>query len=225
MLSPRGRCATFDSAADGYVPGEGVVVLLLRRAEDAAAAGNRCQGVILGTAVGHVGGGGGAITAPSIAAERAVITAAAAAAGVTLDSIGYVEAHGTGTALGDPIEIEALAQAFASQGAASGSCLAGSVKTNIGHLEAAAGLAGLLKVLLMLQQRTMVPTLNLDEVNPLIDFVHSPFRPALTTEPWLGTPRRAGISAFGFGGALGHAVVEEAPARAAPGGTTLPSVP
>ncbi|WP_216834432.1 non-ribosomal peptide synthetase [Falsiroseomonas tokyonensis] len=214
MLSARGRCATFDAAADGYVPGEGVVVLLLRRPEDARRDGLRVHGLVLGSATGHVGATR-TVTAPSLAAQREVIQRAARSAGVGLDSLGYVEAHGTGTPLGDPIEMAALAEAFAEAGAQRGGCLVGSAKTNIGHLEPVAGLVGVAKLLVMLRARRIAPTLHLAEPNPLIDFAEGPFRPALVAEDWQpaapGLPLRAGVSAFGFGGALAHAILEEAP--------------
>ncbi|WP_419897672.1 amino acid adenylation domain-containing protein [Roseomonas sp. USHLN139] len=218
MLSPRGRCATFDAEADGYVPGEGVVVLVLRRLAEAEGSGARIQAVLRGSATGHVGGGH-SVTAPSVAAQRRLVAAAAASAGVSLASLSYLEAHGTGTALGDPIEVEALRQAFCDDGAPEGGCGIGSAKTNIGHLEPVAGLAGVAKVLLMLQARRLAPTLNLTRVNPLIDFARGPFRPVLAAAPWEaaeGRPRRAGVSAFGFGGAMAHAILEEAPPPAAP---------
>lgn len=220
MLSPDARCATFDVAANGFVPGEGVVVLLLRRADEAVRDGQSMRGVLLGAAAGHVGGAA-TITAPSIEAERAVIEAAAAAAGIGLDTVGHVEAHGTGTALGDPIEVEAMRQAFAGAGAETGGCWIGSIKTNMGHLESAAGLAGVAKTLVMLESGRIAPTLNLSETNPLIDFPSSPFRPAAAPEDWLPRPgsdgrRRGGVSSFGFGGAVAHAILEDAPETVAP---------
>ncbi len=214
MLSARGRCATFDAAADGYVPGEGVVVLVLRRPAEARRDGLRVHGLVLGSATGHVGATR-TVTAPSLAAQRDVIARAARAAGIGLDSVTYVEAHGTGTPLGDPIEMAALSQAFSESGAAVGSCLVGSAKTNVGHLEPVAGLVGLAKLLVMLRARRIAPTLHLHESNPLIDFVDGPFRPAMVAQDWApaapGLPLRAGVSAFGFGGALAHAILEEAP--------------
>ena len=177
MLSPNGLCRTFDRDADGYVPGEGVVVLLLRRLEDAQRDGDRIHGHVLGSAVNHVGSSR-TITAPSVASQSAVIRRAATEAGIRLDSVSYVEAHGTGTALGDPIEIEALTRAFRQDTDRIGFCRVGSVKTNIGHLEAAAGLAGIVKVLLMMRHGRIVPTLNLENPNPLLDFTTGPFVPA-----------------------------------------------
>ncbi|WP_162150828.1 non-ribosomal peptide synthetase [Methylosinus trichosporium] len=223
MLSASGRCRTFDRDADGYAPGEGVAVALLCREEDATRNGLRLHGRILGTATGHVGSSR-SITAPCVEAQRRVIEAAAQAAGIGLDSVSYVEAHGTGTPLGDPVEIAALGAAF-SAGPRSEPCRVGSVKTNIGHLEAAAGLAGLVKTLLMMRHRRIAPSLHLDSVNPLIDFESGPLRPATRAEPWEAPVLRAGVSAFGFGGANAHAIVEEPPPLVAPapsGATRLP---
>jgi amino acid adenylation domain-containing protein len=213
MLSPDGQCRTFDRDANGYVPGEGVSVLLLCREEDALGQGARLHGRVLGTATSHVGLST-SITAPSVAAQRRVIESAATAAGVGLDTISYIEAHGTGTPLGDPIEIAALSEALGSRATP---CRIGSVKTAVGHLEAAAGLAGVIKVLLMMRERTLAPTLNLDLHNPLIDFATGPLRPVTACEPWEGEVLRAGISAFGFGGTNAHAIIEVvAPPKATP---------
>jgi acyl transferase domain-containing protein/acyl carrier protein len=211
MLSPDGRCKTFDQDANGYVPGEGIAVVLLQRLDQARAAGNRIHGVIRGSAVNH-GGRSATLTAPRVEAQRDVIERAWADARIAAPTLSYIEAHGTGTSLGDPIEIEALTQAFRAQTAARQFCAIGSVKTNIGHLEAAAGLAGLIKVLLMMKHRALPPTLNLSTVNPLIAFEQSALRPALALAPWnppADAARRAGISSFGFGGVNAHVVVEE----------------
>ncbi|WGF87497.1 amino acid adenylation domain-containing protein [Marinivivus vitaminiproducens] len=210
MLSPNGRCRSFDRDADGYVPGEGVCVLLLCREEDALREGRRVHGRLLGTATGHVGVSA-SITAPSVDAQRRVIEGAAAAAGVGLDTVSYIEAHGTGTALGDPIEVAALREALAGAGPRAAACRIGSVKTNIGHLEAAAGLAGIIKVLLMMRERTLVPTLNLERHNPLIDFGDGHLSPVEACEPWDASVLRAGVSAFGFGGTNAHAILEAPP--------------
>ena len=207
MLSPTGACRTFDRDANGYVPGEGVSVMLLCREDLAHQNGYRVHGKILGTATGHVGASD-SITAPSVAAQRRVVEDAAAAAGVDLDTVSYIEAHGTGTPLGDPIEIAALTEALTGNGQRASPCLIGSVKTSIGHLEAAAGLAGVTKVLLMMRHRTIVPTLNLVHTNPLIDFEIGPLRPASETTRWTAPIMRAGISGFGFGGTNAHAIVE-----------------
>ena len=218
MLSPAGRCATFDADADGYVPGEGVAVLLLQPLADALAQGNHIHGVLAGSAVNH-NGGARTITAPSLSAQRDVILDAYRDAGFTPDTVTYVEAHGTGTSLGDPIEVEALTRAFRRHTRDKNFCKLGSVKTNIGHLEAAAGLAGVIKVLLMMAHRRVVPTLNLKTPNPIIQFRGSPFSPALKGGPFRsrrrGLPLRAGVSSFGFGGVNAH-VLLQAPPRQKP---------
>ncbi|MGE0417203.1 MAG: polyketide synthase, partial [Acetobacteraceae bacterium] len=207
MLSPTGQCRTFDQDANGYVPGEGVAVLLLCREPEARRDGARIHGHVLGTATGHVGPSD-SITAPSVAAQRRVIEDAAASAGIGLDSVSYVEAHGTGTPLGDPIEIAALSEALTAAGPRAEPCRIGSVKTSIGHLEAAAGLAGVIKVLLMMRHKMLAPTLNLDHDNPLIDFRDGPLRPVRALSPWDAPRPRAGVSAFGFGGTNAHAILE-----------------
>jgi polyketide synthase PksN len=212
MLSPQGRCKTFDARADGYVPGEGVAVLLLRRHADARDDHNRVHGLVTGSAVNH-NGRTPSLTAPSIPAQVEVIRGAQRAAGVDASEIQYVEAHGTGTSLGDPIEVAALARAFGAPAKGALACRLGSVKTNLGHLEAAAGLAGLAKVLLMMKHGAFVPTLGVEEPNPLIDLEASPFALCLERGDWPrpdAAPRRAGVSSFGFGGANAHVVVEEA---------------
>lgn len=211
MLSPDGLCKTFDKDANGYVPGEGAGVLLLRRLSDAIRAGNRIYGIVKGTAVNH-GGRSNSLTAPRVEAQRDVILSAWRDARVSGETISYIEAHGTGTSLGDPIEVEALSQAFHRYTKAKQFAGLGSVKTNIGHLEAAAGIAGLLKVLLMMKHKAIAQTLHLKTVNPMIDFGTSPLQPALTLRPWdpqYGPLRRAGISSFGFGGVNAHVVIEE----------------
>jgi len=216
MLSADGLCKTFADNADGYVPGEGAVVLVLRRTCDALSSGNRIHGVLLGTAINHMGSGN-AITAPSVIAETEVIRAALAEASIDPARISYVECHGTGTALGDPIEVEALARAL-SEGVTrkpDKPTLIGSIKSNIGHLEAAAGLAGIVKVLLMLRHGQIPATLNLAADNPLIDFASLPLQPARILTPWQDNPKLAGVSSFGFGGAGGHAVLVEPPRVAA----------
>jgi amino acid adenylation domain-containing protein len=212
MLSGDGESRTFDAGASGYVQGEGAVVVVLARHGDVARLGVRARALVLGSAVNHVGSARG-ITQPSVASQRAVIEAALADAGVTADTISYVEAHGTGTALGDPIEVAALSAALS--GWRNTPCGIGALKTNIGHLEAAAGLAGIAKVVLMLERRRLLPTRNLAETNPLIDFDAGPLRPVTTAMDWIGDPLRAGVSSFGFGGANAHVVLESAPQDAA----------
>lgn len=212
MLSPDGQCKTFDKDANGYVPGEGVGILLLTTLENAIKHNHHIHAIIKGSAVNHTGKSQ-SITAPRVEAQRNVIQAAQQAASITPEQITYIEAHGTGTSLGDPIEIESLTQAFQTNETEKKQyCAIGSVKTNIGHLEAAAGMAGLIKVILMMQHQTIAPTLNVKTVNPIIDFEHSPFWLATQGEPWLtknGNPRYAGISSFGFGGVNAHVILSE----------------
>ncbi|MCP5086863.1 MAG: polyketide synthase, partial [Rhodobacteraceae bacterium] len=211
MLSPDGQCKTFDQAANGYVPGEGTGVVLLQRVEDALRAGNHIYGILKGSAVNH-GGQTRSITAPRVEAQQAVITAAYTEAGINPDTVTYVEAHGTGTSLGDPIEVEALNQTFQTYTDDTHFCLLGSVKTNIGHLEAAAGVAGVIKVLLMLRHGQIPPSLHITTLNPIINFTDSPFRVVTELCDWHARkpdlPLRAGVSSFGFGGVNSHVVLE-----------------
>lgn len=207
MLSPRGLCRTFDKSADGYVPGDGVAVLLLRRLEDAERDGDHVYGVIRGGAVNH-GGNRPTITAPTVDSQVDVVTAALEGSGTDPRTVGYVEAHGTGTSLGDPVEVEALRRVFTEASQDTGWCRIGSVKPNIGHLEAAAGAAGLIKVLMMMRDRVVPPSVHISEPNPLIDFEDGPFRLALAPEDWTSEepdePLRAGVSSFGMGGVNAH---------------------
>ncbi len=209
-ISPTGRCRAFGRGADGYVPGEGAGAVVLKRVSAALRDGDPILGVIKGTAVGH-GGRSGGLTVPSSGAQARVIREAHRRAGVRPETIGYVEAHGTGTSLGDPIEISGLAEALGP--VAAQSCAIGSVKSNIGHLEPAAGMASLIKVLLALEHGALPPTLHVEEINPHISFENSPFYVLDRLRPWapIQGRRRAGISAFGMGGANAHIVVEEAP--------------
>ncbi|MER5555528.1 SDR family NAD(P)-dependent oxidoreductase [Streptomyces sp. NPDC002793] len=225
MLSPDGRCKTFASDANGYVRGEGVGAVVLKPLADAERDGDAILAVIVGNAENH-GGRANSLTAPNGAAQSDLVVRAMG--GIDPRSIGYVEAHGTGTALGDPVEVRALQTAFRRLGSdGTGTCGLGSVKANIGHLEAAAGIAGLLKVILAMEHGTLPPTRNCDEVNPYIQLDDSPFRIVRASEPWerlrdrQGTPvlRRAGVSSFGFGGANCHVVIEEY-ARRDPGTST-----
>ncbi|MER7504677.1 amino acid adenylation domain-containing protein, partial [Nonomuraea pusilla] len=209
MLSPQGVCRTFDEAADGYVRGEGCGVVVLKRLADAERDGDPVLAVIRGTAVNHTGGGAGFLTAPSRPAQEAVLRKALAASGIDPGGLGYVEAHGTGTQLGDLIELEALHAVVGR--AASRPVAVGSVKTNIGHLEPAAGIAGLIKTILALQAGTIPPSLNFRVPNKAFDFDGSPLFVADRPLAWEG-PRVAGVSSFGFGGANAHVVVEAAPA-------------
>ncbi|MFE9673016.1 amino acid adenylation domain-containing protein [Streptomyces sp. NPDC006259] len=214
MASSDHRCRSFGAGGDGFTPGEGVGVVLLKPLARALADGDRIHGVIRGTAVNH-GGRTSGYMVPNPVAQGELVSAALRDAGVEASSIGYLEAHGTGTALGDPVEINGLARAFA--GVEAGTCRIGSVKSNIGHLEAAAGLAGLTKVLLQLRHRRLAPSLHAEQLNPDIDWARSPFTVQHEAAPWPvrrtadggPAPRRAGLSAFGAGGANAHLVVEE----------------
>ncbi|HYB80885.1 MAG TPA: type I polyketide synthase, partial [Mycobacterium sp.] len=207
-LSPRGRCKTFDTAADGFVRGEGAGVVVLKRLADALRDRDRVLAVVRGSAVNQDGRSNG-LTAPNVLAQRAVITDALRAGNVAPDSVNYIEAHGTGTVLGDPIEFEALAATY---GRGDSPCALGAVKTNIGHLEAAAGVAGFIKAVLAVGHSEIPPNLHFHRWNPGID--PSPTRFFVPTEaiPWpTGCPKRAAVSSFGFGGTNAHVVVEQAP--------------
>ena len=209
-LSPRGRCNTFDAAADGFVRGEGAGVVVLKRLADALRDGDRVLAVVRGSAVNQDGRSNG-LTAPNVLAQRAVITEALHAGHVAPDSVNYIEAHGTGTILGDPIEFEALSATY---GRGDNPCALGAVKTNIGHLEAAAGVAGFIKAVLALGHHEIPPNLHFHRWNPAID--PSPTRFYVPTEatPWpTGQPKRAAVSSFGFGGTNAHVVLEQAPDR------------
>ncbi|WP_406725044.1 amino acid adenylation domain-containing protein [Streptomyces sp. GD-15H] len=224
MLSPDGRCKAFDSRADGYVRGEGAGVVLLKSHDAARRDGDAVHAVIKAAAVNH-GGRTTSLTAPNPDAQADLLVDAYRAAGVPLDTVGYIEAHGTGTALGDPIETTGLSTAFrrirAEQGLAEATepCAIGSVKTNIGHLEAAAGIAGLFKVVLAMRHRTIPASLHFREQNPYLELDGGPFEIAATARPWprpratggAQPPRRGGVSSFGFGGANAHIVLEEPP--------------
>ena len=212
MLAPDGRCKTFDAAADGYVRGEGCGLVVLKRLSDATVDGDRILALIRGTAVNQDGRSGG-FTAPSELAQEELLRDAAARAGIAPVDVDYVEAHGTGTSLGDPIEMQALAAVFCEGRPADRPLAVGSVKTNIGHLEAAAGIAGLIKVVLALQHRSIPPHLHLKAMNPLLALNGAPVIVPTTRLAWPseGRPRRAGVSSFGFAGTNAHAVLEEAP--------------
>ncbi|MBQ1766559.1 MAG: acyltransferase domain-containing protein [Aquincola sp.] len=215
IMSRDGHCRPFDAAASGTVFGSGAGVVLLRRLEDAIADGDSILAVIAGSAANNDGSMKAGFTAPSPAGQAAVIAEALAFADIDPDTIGYVEAHGTGTELGDPIEIQGLTQAFRRGTPRQGYCALGSVKGNIGHLDAAAGVAGLIKAVHALARRKLPPTINFDRPNPHIDLAASPFYVNTTLRDWPEgpTPRRAGVSAFGIGGGNVHVVLEEAPPR------------
>lgn len=227
VLSSDDRNKTFSSEADGFVDAEGVGTVLLRPLADALAAGDHIHGVIFGSAI-NAGGKVNGYTVPNPRAQAAVVAEALSRAGVEPRSISYVEAHGTGTVLGDPIEIGGLTAAFGENPSGGAFCAIGSVKSNIGHAESAAGMAGLTKILLQMKHRTLVPSLHSEPLNPEINFAQTPFRVQTSCTKWVppalaGTtggretvpPLRAGLSSFGAGGANAHVVVEEAPPRAA----------
>lgn len=211
--SPDGRCRAFDAQASGTVFGSGAGMVLLKRLEDALRDRDNIQAVIRGAAVNNDGSAKVGFTAPSVDRQRDVIRQALSFSEVAPESISYVEAHGTGTRLGDPIEMAALTEAFGKARTRPGSCAVGSVKTNIGHLEAAAGVAGLIKVVQALRHEQIPPSLNYDTPNPAIGFSGSPFFVNTRLRPWPaeGELRRAGISSFGLGGTNAHVIVEEAP--------------
>lgn len=217
MMSPDGRCKTFDASANGYVRGEGCGIVILKRLSDAQRDGDRILAVIRGTAVNHDGRSNG-ISAPSGPAQEEVLRAALQDAGVHPHDVSFVEAHGTGTRLGDPIETEALSAVLCQDRPADRPLYLGSVKTNIGHLEGAAGIAGLIKSVLMLQHREIPPHLHLREINPLLKIDGLPIKIPTQLEPWKNgdQPLRMGTSSFGFGGTNAHVILEEAPPAPAP---------
>jgi acyl transferase domain-containing protein/acyl carrier protein len=213
MMAADGRCKTFDASADGYVRGEGCGVVVLKRLADAIADGDQVLAIVRGSAVNQDGLSNG-LTAPNGRAQEAVIRAALARAGVSPHEISCIEAHGTGTPLGDPIEVEALGAVLMQGRPADRPCALGSVKTNIGHLEAAAGIAGLIKTVLALGRREIPPHLHLREVNPKLRLAGTTFVIPQGPQPWRSQgPRHAGVSGFGFGGTNVHVVLEEPPAR------------
>jgi 3-oxoacyl-(acyl-carrier-protein) synthase/SAM-dependent methyltransferase len=216
MLARDGRCKTFDADANGYVRSEGCVVLVLKRLKDAEADGDRVLAVIRGSAVNHDGRSAG-LTAPNGPAQQSVIQAALRDARLAPADIDYVEAHGTGTPLGDPIELQALGAAYGPGRPTGRNLLVGSVKTNIGHLEAAAGLAGLVKLVLSLRHEALPPHLHFAVPNSHVAWENLPVSVVqhLTAWPRTERPRRAGLSAFGFSGTNAHLILEEAPAAAA----------
>ncbi|MEM9538585.1 MAG: SDR family NAD(P)-dependent oxidoreductase [Cyanobacteria bacterium P01_E01_bin.42] len=213
IVSNDGHCRAFDRDATGTVGGNGIGVVVLKRLEDAMADNDTIYAVIKGSAVNNDGGRKIGYTAPSEEGQTRVIRTAQMMAEVEPDSIGYMEAHGTGTPLGDPIEIAAMTKAFREKCDAKGFCATGSVKTNVGHLDAAAGITGFMKTVLALHHQQIPPSLNFNTPNPQIDFENSPFYVNTQLKDWQrnGTPRRAGVSSFGFGGTNVHVVLEEAP--------------
>ncbi|WP_397324696.1 amino acid adenylation domain-containing protein [Nostoc sp. 2RC] len=208
-LSPTGHCHTFDAAADGYVPAECIASILLKPLEQAEKDGDRIHAVIKGSAFAH-GGYTPSLSAPSVAGEENVIVKAWEDAGIDPETLTYIEAHGTGTKLGDPIETNSLKNAFARYTSKTGFCAIGSVKANIGHAEGAAGITGLIKVILQLKHRQIPPLANLQQLNPYLKLAGSPLYINRELTDWESVGlRRAGVSSFGFSGAFAHAVVEE----------------
>lgn len=210
MMAANGRCKTFDANADGYVRGEGCGVVLIKRLSDAVAAGDRIAAVIRGSAVNQDGLSNG-LTAPNGPSQQAVIRKALQNAGLSPTQVSYVEAHGTGTPLGDPIEVNALKAVLSEGRSPKSTCWIGSVKTNIGHLEAASGIASLIKVVLSLQHKQIPAHLHLNQLNPYISLEKTALKIPTQLQSWPSETRRiAGVSAFGFGGTNCHVVVEEA---------------
>ncbi|AJC52677.1 Beta-ketoacyl synthase [Streptomyces sp. 769] len=214
ILSPDGTCRAFDADAAGTVPGNGVGIVVLRRLADARADDDAVEAVILATALNNDGSLKAGYTAPSIDGQAEVVAEALALAEVDPATVGYVETHGTGTPLGDPIEIAALTRAFRAGTDGRGTCAIGSVKSNVGHLDAAAGVTGLIKAVLALKHEAIPPTLHYERPNPGLELDTSPFYVNTELQPWPRTdePRRAGVSSFGIGGTNVHVVLEEAPA-------------
>lgn len=216
MLSPVGRCKTFDASADGYVRSEGCGILVLKRLSDATRDGDRVCAVIPGSAVNQDGASSG-LTVPNGGAQQRLIGGALARAGLAGGDVDYLEAHGTGTPLGDPIEVQAAGAVYGAARDADRPLLIGSVKTNIGHLEAASGAAGLIKVVLSLQHEMLPQSLHFETPSPHIPWDSLPVRVVDKAIPWQanGRPRRAGISSFGFTGTNAHVLIEEAPPQSA----------
>ena len=214
MMAADGRCKTFDSEADGYVRSEGCGVVVLKRLADALADGDNIQAVIRGSAVNQDGQTNG-LTAPNGKSQQEVIRLALAKAGVKPNQISYVETHGTGTSLGDPIEVNSLKAVLMEGRESNQPCWIGSVKTNIGHLEAAAGIASLIKLVLSLEQGKIPPHLHFKQLNPYIELEKTPIEICTQLQQWSSVeqPRLAGVSAFGFGGTNAHVILEEAPKK------------
>ncbi|AUH63833.1 type I polyketide synthase [Paracoccus zhejiangensis] len=219
ILSPDGHCHAFDHRAEGTVFGSGSAVVVLRRLADALADGDNIRAIIRGSAINNDGSSKAGYLAPSVEGQAQAVAEALVMSGCAPDSIGYIECHGTGTALGDPIEIAALNQAFSrvlSEGSRAAPCYVGSVKTNIGHLDTAAGAAGLIKTIRALEEGVIPPTLGFEAPNPAIDFDAGPFAVADRLIDWrpVHGPRRAGINSLGVGGTNAHVVLEQPPAAA-----------
>jgi amino acid adenylation domain-containing protein/non-ribosomal peptide synthase protein (TIGR01720 family) len=211
--SPDGHCRAFDARAQGTVGGNGVATVVLKRLADAIEDGDTVHAIIKGSAINNDGSQKVGYTAPSVDSQAEVISLAQAIAGVEPDTIGYIEAHGTATPLGDPIEVAALTKVFNSRTDRKRFCAIGSVKTNIGHLDTAAGIAGLIKTVLMLKHKLLLPSLHFEQANPKLDLDDSAFYVNTSLREWQqgSTPRRAGVSSFGIGGTNAHVILEEAP--------------
>ncbi|MCW5315484.1 acyltransferase domain-containing protein [Nostoc sp. KVJ3] len=215
ILSPDGHCRAFDAKAQGTIAGSGAGIVVLKRLKDAISDRDHIHAIIKGSAINNDGAMKVGYTAPSVSGQAAVIGEAQAIAGVDAETISYIEAHGTATPLGDPIEITALTQAFNQTTDKKGFCAIGSLKTNLGHLDTAAGVAGLIKTVLALQHKMLPPSLHFETPNPKIDFVNSPFYVNTKLTEWKtnNIPRRAGVSSFGMGGTNAHVILEEAPTQ------------
>ena len=216
VTSPDGHVRAFDARANGTVFGSGGGIIVLKRLTDAIAAGDTIHAVIKGSAVNNDGSEKAGYTAPSVNSQADAVVEALANAGIDADSVSYIEAHGSGTPVGDPIEVRALTKAFRANSQRSGYCAIGSVKTNVGHLDAAAGVAGVIKTVLALEHRQLPPSLHFSEANPEIDFPRTPFYVNTQLREWTSDgPRRAGVMSTGMGGTNAHVVLEEAPPLAA----------
>jgi acyl transferase domain-containing protein/acyl carrier protein len=215
IASPDGHCRPFDAAARGTVPGNGVGVVVLKRLAEALSDGDHVHAVIRGAATNNDGAGKVGFTAPSVGGQADVIALAQAQAGIAPSTIGLLEAHGTATPIGDPIEVAALAQVFGRTNGGVPTCAIGSLKSNVGHLDCAAGVAGLIKAVLAVEHAELPPSLHFETLNPEVDLGGTPFYVNTELRPWPArpAPRRAGISSFGIGGTNAHVVLEQAPAR------------
>ena len=213
IMSPDGHCRAFDAKAKGTVFGSGAGIVVLKRLANALADGDSIHAIIKGSATNNDGSMKVGYTAPSVEGQARVITEALEVAGVDPKTISYVEAHGTGTPMGDPIEIAALTQAFRRRTTKKAFCGIGSLKTNIGHTDTAAGVGGFIKTVLALKHKEMPPSLHYEVPNPEIDFANSPFFVNAKLSKWSanGSPRRAGVSSLGVGGTNAHVILEEAP--------------
>jgi polyketide synthase PksJ len=215
IVSPDGHCRAFAADAKGTVPGNGAGIVVLKRFDDAVADGDVIHAVVLGSAVNNDGAHKVGYTAPGVHGQANVIVEAQAVAGVPAETIGYIEAHGTGTPVGDPIEVAALKSAFLRTATSVGTCALGSVKSNIGHLDTAAGVVGFIKAVMAVEHGRIPPTLHAAAPNPALDIEQSPFYLPTSAREWRAEVRRAGVSAFGIGGTNAHVVIEQPPVRVA----------